>query len=126
LTDGSSATLPGRLIGQGKLVNGWTSKDVDDNSVPSIFYLDLRGAFEITGQLQVFGAIDNLLDRDPPNIAVSYVNAASLFSTTVRADVHDQLRRSYVGCAREFLRGFEAQDRVHAAWPRRTRLKLRT
>ncbi|HVF17753.1 MAG TPA: hypothetical protein VNA21_12610 [Steroidobacteraceae bacterium] len=83
------------FIGPGKLVNRWTNKDVDDNSVSSIFYLDLRGAFEITEQVQVFGAIGNLLDRDPPNIAVSYVNAASLFSTAIRADIHDQLGRSY-------------------------------
>jgi outer membrane cobalamin receptor len=68
---------------------------VEDNCVPSIFYLDLRGAFEITGQVQVFGAIDNLLDRGQPNIAVSYVNAASLLSTAIRADIHHQLRRSY-------------------------------
>jgi iron complex outermembrane recepter protein len=90
-----SGTVQGRYIGPGRLVNGWASKDVDDNSVPSIFYVDLRGAYEITGQVQVYGAIDNLFDRDPPNIAVSYQNAASLFSTAIRADIHDQLGRAY-------------------------------
>ena len=90
-----SATLQGRFIGAGKLVNGWTSKDVDDNTVPSIFYVDMRGSYEITDQVQVFAAVDNLFDRDPPNVAVSYLNAASLFSTPIRADIHDQLGRSY-------------------------------
>jgi outer membrane receptor protein involved in Fe transport len=90
-----SGTVQGRYIGSGKLVNGWTSKDVDDNTVPSIFYVDLRGSYEVTDQVQVYGAIDNLFDRDPPNVAVSYMNAASLYSTPVRADVHDQLGRAY-------------------------------
>lgn len=92
---GFSGTLQGRYIGGGKLVNGWTAKDVDDNTIPSVFYVDLRGSYEVADGVTVFGAIDNLFDRDPPNVATSYLLSASTFSTAIRGDVHDQLGRAY-------------------------------
>ena len=89
-----SGTVQGRLIGKAKLVNGWGPKDVDNNNVKAAGYVDLRGSYQI-GPAQIFFAIDNLLDRDPPNVAVSYTNAASIFSTAVRGDIYDLLGRTY-------------------------------
>ncbi|MBU3076452.1 TonB-dependent receptor domain-containing protein [Sphingomonas quercus] len=90
-----SATIQGRFIGKGKLVNAWGEKDVDDNSVPAIFYIDLRGSYQIMEKAQLFFAVDNLLNQDPPNIATSYNNSASYYSTAVRGDIYDQLGRAY-------------------------------
>jgi iron complex outermembrane recepter protein len=90
-----SGTLQGRYVGSGKLVNGWTAKDVDDNTIPSVFYVDLRGSYEVADGVTVYGAIDNMFDRDPPNVATSYLLSASTFSTAIRADIHDQLGRAY-------------------------------
>lgn len=43
--------------------------DVDDNSVPSVAYTDLRLSYEFgvgEGDLRVYGLVQNLFDRDPP------------------------------------------------------------
>lgn len=90
-----SLTLQGRFIGRAKLVNGWTAKDVDNNDVPSVFYADLRASYDLTTGIQIFGAVDNLLNVAPPNVAVSSANSASYYSTAVRGDIHDMIGRSY-------------------------------
>ena len=90
-----SATVQARMIGKAKLVRAWTALDVDDNSVPAKLYTDLRGSWQVTEKAQIYGAIDNLFNIDPPNIAVSQNNTASLFSTAVRGDIYDTIGRSY-------------------------------
>ena len=45
LQDPWSLTVQGRLIGAGELNNAWTSLNVDNNNVPAIGYLDLRGSY---------------------------------------------------------------------------------
>ncbi|HWJ70739.1 MAG TPA: TonB-dependent receptor [Sphingobium sp.] len=95
-TDGPmSITLQGRFIGRAKLVNGWTAKDVDNNRVPAILYTDLRASYELTENVRLFGAIDNMFDLAPPNVAVSSAHATSYYSTAVRGDIHDTIGRSY-------------------------------
>lgn len=39
--------------------------NVDDNSVPPVAYLDLRGAYRWTENIQFYAAMDNLLDIRP-------------------------------------------------------------
>ena len=39
--------------------------DVDDNSLPAVWYTDLTGVAKI-GSVDVFVTVNNLLDRDPP------------------------------------------------------------
>ena len=90
-----SGTVQGRFIGGAKLVKAWTAKDVDDNTVPKVFYVDLRGSWQINDRTQAFAAVDNLFNVDPPNVATSYLNTASIFSTAVRGDIYDLLGRSY-------------------------------
>ena len=92
---GFSGTAQIRLVGKAKLVNSWTFRDVDDNSVPAMAYTDLRASYQVTEKAQVYGAVDNLLNLDPPNIPVSQNNTASIFSTAVRGDIYDTLGRAY-------------------------------
>jgi hypothetical protein len=49
----------------------------------------------VTEKAQIFGAVDNLFNLDPPNIPVSQNNTASIFSTAVRGDIYDSIGRSY-------------------------------
>ena len=88
----ASFTVQGRLVGSAKLNNAWGPKDVDDNSVPAVFYADLRGSYQLDDHAQMFFAVDNLLNRNPPNVAS---NGWAYFSTAVRAGIHDLLGRSY-------------------------------
>jgi outer membrane receptor protein involved in Fe transport len=40
--------------------------------MPSAFYLDVGASYQIRPELQLFGKIDNLFDKDPPpNAGVS-------------------------------------------------------
>ena len=78
-----STTLQGRFIGAGLLnalytgpgqdgYNPTNRNSISDNSVPSRFYLNLFGTFNVgpnweNGEgLQLFARINNLLDKDPP------------------------------------------------------------
>jgi len=90
-----AATVQGRFIGEAQLVNGWTPKDVDNNDIPAIFYVDVRGSYDLNDRIQVYGAVDNLFNQDPPNVAVSYNNSASKYSTAIRGAIYDQLGRAY-------------------------------
>jgi len=65
---GFSAFLQGRYIDSGTQEN--TLGNVPVNSVDSAFYLDLRltqkVAFGSNGEIEIFGAVTNLTDQDPP------------------------------------------------------------
>ncbi len=77
-----TTTLEARYIGSGKLnalyfdspagaATNLLPNSITDNSVPSRTYLDWSGSYDIkprteNNQLQVFWAIDNLLDKAPP------------------------------------------------------------
>lgn len=68
---GVSVTAQTRFIGAAKLNADWGPKDVDDNKVPAIAYVDLRGSWKVTDHLQFFATVDNLLNKSPPNVAAS-------------------------------------------------------
>lgn len=94
--DAFSFTAQTRFIGAAKLVYDWTPKDVDDNKVPAIAYFDLRGSYELTEQIQLFAAVDNLLNQDPPNVAVTPLRGqTAYYFTAVRGDIYDTIGRSY-------------------------------
>ncbi len=60
---------------------------INDNHVASAFYVNLAASYRIGKALEVFGRIDNLLDRDPPlapTAGASTTNPA-LFDTLGRA-----------------------------------------
>jgi outer membrane receptor protein involved in Fe transport len=55
-----------RYVGQGNYDNTYVEGlDINDNTVGSVTYLNLSGSYEFSEQLQVFGVVNNALDRDP-------------------------------------------------------------
>jgi len=78
-----TATLQGRYISSGVLNSEYIGPDdpayqttllnsINDNKVPSRFYLNLSGTFRVGPDwenghgIELFGRINNLLDKDPP------------------------------------------------------------
>ena len=92
--DAWSGTVQTRFIGAAQLVNGWTSANVDNNSVPNVAYLDLRGSYRVTDNIQLYAAVDNLLDTPPPDVAASPASVTD-FETSVRDDVYDAFGRVF-------------------------------
>jgi outer membrane receptor protein involved in Fe transport len=77
---GWSGTVQTRIIGKAKLNNAWGPQDVDDNDIPAQYYLDLRGSYKLDNGIQLYAALDNALDRDPPVIPFT-ANSASAYET---------------------------------------------
>jgi iron complex outermembrane receptor protein len=78
------ATVQGRFIGSARLNNYWKSGvDVDDNAVPEIAYMDLRGSYRFDSNLQLYAAIDNVFNTPPPGVAIlaSQSNSSQSFGT---------------------------------------------
>ncbi|MBU3078568.1 TonB-dependent receptor domain-containing protein [Sphingomonas quercus] len=91
-----SFTAQTRFIGGAKLVYTWTKKDVDDNSIPAVAYVDLRGSYQITPAIQFFAAVDNLLNQAPPNVAAGPTQGqTAYYFTPIAGQIYDQLGRSY-------------------------------
>jgi iron complex outermembrane recepter protein len=89
-----SGTVQTRYLSSAVLVNGWTSGvQVDDNSVPAVAYLDLRGTYQWNDALQFYVSVDNTLDTPPPNIASYSVSNNGL--STVNPSIYDVLGRMY-------------------------------
>jgi outer membrane receptor protein involved in Fe transport len=88
-----SATVQTRFIGAATLNNAWTAGvQVDNNYVPPVAYLDLRGSYQWTDNLQLYAAVDNAADTPPPSVPTTLGTKTSL--TTV-ASVYDILGRMY-------------------------------
>ena len=89
-----SGTVQTRFLSSAHLVNGWTSGvQVDDNSVPAVAYLDLRGTYKWNENIQFYAAVDNTLNTPPPNIAGYSVSNNGL--STVNSTLYDVLGRMY-------------------------------
>jgi outer membrane receptor protein involved in Fe transport len=88
------ATVQGRFIGTAKLNNAWGPLNVDDNSIPAVAYLDLRGAYKWTDNIQLYAAVDNVLDTPPPSVP-STQTASSYLYPAVRDDIYDSLGRMF-------------------------------
>ena len=59
-----------RVVGAAVLVKEWGPLDVDNNDIPAQFYLDLRTSYQfdsgVLEGVQLYGALDNVLDRKTP------------------------------------------------------------
>ncbi len=99
-----SGTLQTRFIGAAKLNVDWGPLDVDDNDIPAIAYVDLRASHQITDNIQLFGTVDNLLNKAPPNVAAGPTRGFSAtYFTPIRNDIHDAIGRAYrVGARLKF------------------------
>jgi len=89
-----SATVQTRLIGSAKLNNAWGPLDVDDNHIPFVYYLDLRGSYKFSSGIQVYAAVDNVTDKYPPVVPGS-ANAVTGFESPFRDDIYDGFGRVY-------------------------------
>ncbi len=77
---------------------------INDNSVPSITYVDMRlgKTFGENDQLEVFGNINNLLDRDP-NITAGAIGRTGVGAGAAIGNLYDILGRRYtIGVNYEF------------------------
>jgi outer membrane receptor protein involved in Fe transport len=62
----ASVTAQVRYVGKGNYDNTYVEGiDINDNSVPSVTYLNLSGSYQFGEQLQVFGVVNNVFDRWP-------------------------------------------------------------
>lgn len=65
--DRASVGVAVRYVGGGTLnVSFVEGVDIDDNDVPARAYVDLNASYRITPNVQIFGSIDNLLNKEPP------------------------------------------------------------
>ena len=87
-------TVQGRLIGAARLNTAWGPLNVDDNNVPPVAYLDLRGAYSWTSNIQLYAAIDNLFNTAPPLVAGT-TNSLTPYDASIRDDVYDAIGRQY-------------------------------
>ena len=87
-------TVQGRLIGAAELNTTWGPLNVDDNNVPPVAYLDLRGSYRWTENIQLYAAMDNVLDTPPPVVAAT-TNSSTPYDASVRDDIYDAIGRQY-------------------------------
>jgi len=92
--DAWQGTVQGRFIGSAKLNNAWRALNVDDNSVPSVAYMDLRGTYRWSEKIQLYAAVDNLFDTPPPVVAGTTLSTTP-YDVSVRDDVYDAIGRQY-------------------------------
>ena len=86
-----SGTAQVRVVGEAELVHEWTALDVDDNKVPARYYLDLRSSYKFDNGLQIYAALDNVLDKAPP--VVAFYEGGSGFETPFTDMYHDGFGR---------------------------------
>jgi iron complex outermembrane receptor protein len=92
--DAWQGTIQGRFIGSAKLNNAWGALNVDDNNVPPVTYLDVRGAYRWNENIQLYAAMDNLFNTPPPVVAGTTLSTTP-YDVSVRDDVHDAIGRQY-------------------------------
>jgi len=91
-----SGTVQGRFLGTGKLNNAWGPLQVDDNDVPAVAYLDLRGSYKWDDNLQLYAAVDNVTNVPPPNIPSTQAQGQNAYYfSAIRQDVYDAIGRQY-------------------------------
>lgn len=91
-----SLTAQTRFIGAARLNSAWGPKDVDNNRVPAIAYVDLRGSWRLNDQFQFFATIDNLLNKAPPIVPASQAQGQSAFYFTgINGIIYDAIGRQY-------------------------------
>lgn len=89
-----SATIQSRIIGSGHVINGYDTL-IDNNNVPAIAYLDLRGSYNLNDHWQVYGALDNVLDTGAPSVPQLWSTGNAYYQPGTNATVYDTLGRQY-------------------------------
>jgi len=95
-------TVGMRWLGSAKLSQAWGSLDVDDNHVSAYTVFDLRANYYLDAdrKFQIYGAVDNVLDRDPP-IVPRLLDG--WFYIPTRVGMYDLLGRVYrIGARAKF------------------------
>jgi len=87
-------TVQERVIGAARLNTAWGPLNVDDNDVPSMAYLDLRGAYSWSSNIQLYVAVDNVFNAAPPAVAGT-TNSLTPYDASIRDDVYDAIGRQY-------------------------------
>ena len=98
-------TLQGRFIGSAVLNNAWqngatvagtNNPFVDDNNVPFVAYLDMRGSYKWNDNIQFYGAIDNAANTPPPLVAITSSNIQAQGAlTSTNNTTYDLLGRAF-------------------------------
>ncbi len=87
-------TVQARMIGATHLVTQWINmNEVDNNDIPFYTYLDLRLSYEFGNGIQLYGAIDNVGDRQEPIAAPSAYSGSDFYLTPLRDDIYDGFGR---------------------------------
>ncbi len=69
---------------------------MDSNKVPAIAYVDLRGSWQMTDNIQFFATVDNLLNKAPPIVPVTQAQGQSAFYfTPINGIIYDAIGRQY-------------------------------
>lgn len=91
-----STTLSGRYVKGGVLKAEWGPLDIDRNEVSDRTYFDLSATYDLQfggTELQLFGVVQNLFDRDP---SVSVVTSGNAFTSIgTNANFFDTLGRQF-------------------------------
>jgi outer membrane receptor protein involved in Fe transport len=78
--------------------------DVADNTVPSVFYLNLSGSYSWDladhGRLELYANVQNLLDKDPPVVPAVFDTALAQTGNQVNSGLFDLLGRRFTVGAR--------------------------
>ena len=94
--DPFSLTVQNRFLSSGRLLNSYDFTNfVDNNKVPAVGYLDLRGSYNIAANWQAFFAIDNSLNTPPPAAPGAYNSASAYYAPSSPGTVYDLLGRQY-------------------------------
>lgn len=84
-----SVTAQARIFGSARLSNQYQEGiDVDDNSVEAVIYGALRASWHFNDRIQLYGAVDNVLNQSPPIIATTG-------GGTTDCRIYDCIGRSY-------------------------------
>lgn len=89
---GLSGTAQSRITGKAKINNAWGPADIDDNEIPVVAYLDLRGSYKFDNGIQLYMALDNVLDKDPPPVPFT-VSGSSAAETPFVDSLYDAFGR---------------------------------
>lgn len=89
---GWSGTVQMRVIGSALVNTAWGPLDIDNNHVPAVYYVDLRGSYSWDRGVELYAAIDNLADRAMPIITGSAASSNG-YDRPFRDDLYDGFGR---------------------------------
>jgi len=86
--------LEGRYISAGKFNNTYGPLDIDDNSIPSVIYVNTSARYTLYDEpgrrMEIYGVISNLLDKDPPVAPYEFAQPAA-----TNVGLYDVVGRSF-------------------------------